>query len=199
MVLSPAQLDTARRCQQGHHGLSFPLVKQTSAGYHFAAAPSTSRSASTAPLRGAIRPRSPETRLLRPRGRLVFLTHSVLVALCVPEEGGVAGDRLLRPQHDVTRIAWPGGRDRAPSQPQRLDTASCDPTRFEIEALHESLFPPPDATTPDFYDIVTDDWARRWPTEEIAWVAHRHGTHGSVDEVADNIGSGGRSDRSRSV
>ena len=35
-------------------------------------------------------------RLLRPGGRLVFLTNSHLSALCVPPDEGVAGERLLR-------------------------------------------------------------------------------------------------------
>src|SRR3954465_4157085 len=37
-------------------------------------------------------------RLLRPGGRLVFMTNSHLSALCVPDEEGFAGDRLLRGQ-----------------------------------------------------------------------------------------------------
>jgi SAM-dependent methyltransferase len=48
-------------------------------------------------------------RLLRPDGRLVFLTNSVLATLCVPEEEGEAQDRLLRPQRDLNRVQWPGG------------------------------------------------------------------------------------------
>src|SRR4051812_12724928 len=48
-------------------------------------------------------------RLLRPRGRLVFLTNSNLSALCVPDEAGVAGDRLLRSQPSVYRVQWSGG------------------------------------------------------------------------------------------
>ena len=50
-------------------------------------------------------------------------------------------------------------------------SACCEHNGFEIDALHE-LFPPPDADTPGFYDIVTGDWANRWPAED-AWVAHR--------------------------
>jgi SAM-dependent methyltransferase len=169
--LSPAQLDTARRCQQ-HHGLSFPLIEADVgrvplrsgtfdlAVSEYGAAPWCDPAVWLAEA----------ARLLRPTGRLVFLTHSVLVALCVPEEGGVAGDRLLRPQHDVARIAWPGGgTEHHPSHSDWIRLLRSN--EFEIEALHE-LFPPPDATTPDFYDIVTDDWARRWPAED-AWVASR--------------------------
>jgi hypothetical protein len=50
---------------------------------------------------------------------------------------------------------------------------------FTVEALHE-LYPPEGAATPDhaasdhaasdYYEIVTEDWASRWPAEEL-WVA----------------------------
>src|SRR5205814_8390929 len=46
-------------------------------------------------------------RLLRPHGRLVFLTNSVLVILCAPDGPGVAGETLARPQFGLYRLAWP--------------------------------------------------------------------------------------------
>ena len=42
---------------------------------------------------------------------------------------------------------------------------------FRVEALHE-LYPPDDAATHEYYDIVTADWARSWPAEDL-WVAVR--------------------------
>ena len=48
-------------------------------------------------------------RLLRPGGRLVFLTNSHLSALCVPADEGVAEERLLRGQREAYRVQWPGG------------------------------------------------------------------------------------------
>jgi hypothetical protein len=42
---------------------------------------------------------------------------------------------------------------------------------FEIEALHE-LQAPDDAQDPVYYDYVTPEWARQWPSEEI-WVARK--------------------------
>jgi len=39
-----------------------------------------------------------------------------------------------------------------------------------LDALHE-LYPPADASAHDFYEIVTPEWAARWPAEEL-WVAH---------------------------
>ncbi|BAL88337.1 putative methyltransferase [Actinoplanes missouriensis 431] len=108
--LTPAQLDTARRCQQ-EFGLSFPLVEAD---------------ATTVPLPdrsfdlviseyGACVWCDPErwipeaARLLRPGGRLIFLTTSVQAMLCVPADGGHAGERLLRPQRGTHRLQWPGG------------------------------------------------------------------------------------------
>jgi SAM-dependent methyltransferase len=108
-------------------------------------------------------------RVLRPGGRLVFLTNSVLLGLCVPAEGGTAENRLLRSQADLARITWPGGgTEYHPSHGEwihHLRTAG-----FDIDALHE-LYPPADASAHDFYEIVTPEWAGRWPAEEL-WVAH---------------------------
>ena len=170
--LSRAQLDTARRCQQ-RHNVFFPLV-EADAGQvplrsgmfdlvvsEYGAAPWCDPAVWLAEA----------ARLLRPMGRLVFMTHSVTVALCVPEEGGVAGDRLLRGQRDVARVVWPGGGiEHHPSHSDWIHLLRAN--SFEIDALHE-LFPPVDADTPSFYDIVTGDWATRWPAED-AWVAHQH-------------------------
>ena len=54
-------------------------------------------------------------RLLRPGGRLVFLTNSHLSALCVPAEEGVAEERLMRGQREAYRVRLAGRRDRVPS------------------------------------------------------------------------------------
>lgn len=169
--VSRAQLDTARRHQR-HHDVFFPLVEADAGRLplrsgsfdlvvsEYGAAPWCEPAVWLAEA----------ARLLRPGGRLVFLTHSVTIALCVPAEGGIAGDRLLRAQRDVARIAWPGGGiEHHPSHSDwiRLLRAS----GFVIDALHE-LFPTPDAAAPEFYDIVNQDWATRWPAEDV-WVAHR--------------------------
>jgi len=109
-------------------------------------------------------------RLLRPGGRLVFLTNSHLSALCVPAEDGVAGERLLRGQREVYEQAWPGGGvEFHPSHGdwlRLLRTAG-----FVVEAMHE-IYAPSDADDHAFYEIVTKQWATRWPAEEL-WVATR--------------------------
>ena len=47
-------------------------------------------------------------RLLRPGGRLVFLTNGYVLMLCTPDEEGVpAGERMLRPSFGMHRFEWP--------------------------------------------------------------------------------------------
>ena len=107
-------------------------------------------------------------RLLRPGGRLVFLTNSNLSSLCVPAEGGVAGDRLLRGQRETYRVQWPGGGiEFHPSHGDwvRLLRGA----GFVVEAMHE-IYAPADGADHPFYEIVTHEWASRWPAEEL-WVA----------------------------
>ena len=48
---------------------------------------------------------SEAARLLRPGGRLVFLTNSLLVALTAPTHGP-NGDRLVRPQREISRLRF---------------------------------------------------------------------------------------------
>jgi SAM-dependent methyltransferase len=113
----------------------------------------------------------PETaRLLRPGGRLVFLTNSHLSALCVPAEGGVAQERLVRGQHEAYQVRWPGGGiEFHPSHGDwvRLLRRS----GFVVEAMHE-IFAPTDGADHPFYEIVSAQWATKWPAEEL-WVAMR--------------------------
>jgi len=109
-------------------------------------------------------------RLLRPGGRLVFLTNSHLSALCVPAAEGVAGERLLRGQREAYRVQWPGGGvEFHPSHGDwvRLLRGS----GFAVVAMHE-IYAPPESNDHSFYEIVSKEWATRWPAEEL-WVAER--------------------------
>jgi SAM-dependent methyltransferase len=168
--LSHEQLVTARRNQRHHHP-SFPLVTADGA---------------LLPLRdasfdlvvseyGAAPWCTPEAwvgeaaRVLRPGGRLAFLTNSVLAGLCVPAEGGVAGDRLLRSVAELRRVTWPGGgTEHHPGHGEWIRVLRA--AGFVVDALLE-LHAPADAVEPEFYDIVTPAWARDWPAEDL-WVAH---------------------------
>ena len=98
------------------------------------------------------------------------MTNSYLSALCVPAEEGVAGDRLLRGQREAYRVQWPGGGiEFHPSHGDwiRLLRAS----GFVVEAMHE-IYAPPDRPDHAFYEIVSGEWATKWPAEEL-WVATR--------------------------
>jgi SAM-dependent methyltransferase len=171
--LSPAQLATARRCQR-RHGLSFPLVEANGEqlplrdGSFDLVVSEYGVSPWCDPARWV-----PEAaRVLRPGGRLVVLTHSVLVALCVPADAGPAGDRLLRPQRELNPVAWDGGGvEHHPGHGDWIRLLRS--AGFVLDALHE-LYPAADAGSHEYYDIVDAGWASRWPAEDV-WVAHLPG------------------------
>jgi SAM-dependent methyltransferase len=105
-------------------------------------------------------------RLLRPGGRLLFLTNSALTMLTMPdlEVDGPAGVTLLRDYFGMHRTEWPddpgiefhlGHGDWI-----RLFRAN----DFEVEDLVE-VRPPEGSTTR--HPLVTLEWARRWPCEEV--------------------------------
>jgi SAM-dependent methyltransferase len=170
--LSEGQLATARALQ-AEHGLEFPLVHASAedvplpdASFDFALS-EYGASLWCDPDRWL-----PEAaRLLRPGGRLVFLTNSALLALCTPANDQVATERLVRDQFGMKIFEWDDaeGANTEFHLPHGELIRVLRAAGFEIEALHE-LQAPAGATTS--YDFVTPEWARRWPSEEI-WVAVR--------------------------
>jgi SAM-dependent methyltransferase len=170
--LSEAQLATAHELQ-AEHGLAFPLVHASAEDVPL---PDASFDLALSEY-GASLWCDPErwlpeaARLLRPGGRLVFLTNSVLLALCGPVSGDAAGERLLRDQFGMKVFEWdePEGASTEFHLPHGELIRVLRASGFEIEALHE-LQAPAGATTR--YEFVTPEWARRWPSEEI-WVAVR--------------------------
>lgn len=169
--LSAEQLATARRLQD-ELGPTFPLVQGDGEQVPLASGCADL----VVSEHGAAAWCDPErwlpeaARLLRPGGRLVFLTNSHLSALCVPADEGVAGDRLLRGHREAYRVHWKGGGvEFHPSHGDwvRLLRAS----GFAVEALREIYAPAARGDHP-FYDIVSPKWAGRWPAEEL-WVATR--------------------------
>ena len=168
---SQEQLATARRLQI-EHGVEFPLlhgnaeeVPYPDGSFDFAIS-EYGACLWADPYRWI-----PEAaRLLRPGGRLAFLTNSFLHTLCVPAEDGVPStDRLLRPAFGIYRVEWPGdpGVEFHLSHGDwiRLLTRS----GFEIDDLVE-LRPSPDAKTA--YSFTTLEWSRQWPCEEV-WKARK--------------------------
>lgn len=168
---TPAQLATARR-MQAETGVEFPLVQAPGEDVPL---PDASFDLAVSEY-GASLWAVPERwlaeaqRLLRPGGRLVFLTNSPLAILCMPDTGQ-AGERLLRPQFGMYRIEWPD------SEGVEYDPTHGDWIRmlrehgFGVEALHE-LQAPEERATHTYYDFVTVEWARQWPAEDL-WVARK--------------------------
>ena len=110
-------------------------------------------------------------RLLRPGGRLAFLTNAFILQLFVPDEDGIpAGDRLLRPAFGMHRVEYPNdpGVEFHISHGDWIRLLRrCG---FEVEDLIE-LRPSADAHSE--YNHVTLEWARKWPSEEV-WKARKH-------------------------
>jgi SAM-dependent methyltransferase len=112
-------------------------------------------------------------RILRPGGRLVFLTNSPLSAMCVPAEGGPAGERLLRGPAELREIRWPGGGvEHHPGHGEWIRVLT--EQGFLVDGLRELHAPAdhdPGRAAVDFYAIADLAWARRWPAEDL-WTAH---------------------------
>jgi len=113
-------------------------------------------------------------RLLRPGGRLITLTNSVLAVLAMPdlEEDGPATDRLLRPQRAIGRMEWPDGDRSVEFHPSHGDWIRLlRASGFEIEDFIE-IYAPEGSTTE--YPWMSAEWASRWPVED-AWKARKQG------------------------
>jgi SAM-dependent methyltransferase len=168
---TPAQLATARRLQ-AETGIEFPLVEAPAEQVPLPAASFDLAFSEY----GASLWAEPQlwvaeaARLLRPGGRLVFLTTSVLAYLCVPAVGR-AEERLQRPQFGMYSVQWPD------SEGTEYHLAHGDWIRvlrgngFEVESLVE-VQAPADAEDHPYYEAASVEWARKWPVEEL-WQARK--------------------------
>jgi SAM-dependent methyltransferase len=166
---TPAQLATARRMME-LTGVIFPLVEAPGERVPL---PDASFDLAVSEFGASLWADPalwiPEAaRLLRPGGRLVFLTNSFISYLCAPDEGGIS-ETLLRPQFGAYAIQWPNepGIEYHLAHGEWIDLLRAN--GFEIDRLIE-LKAPPEAQQHEFYDYVTPEWAWKWPHEEI-WVA----------------------------
>ena len=80
-------------------------------------------------------------RLLRPSGRLVFLTNSFIAYLCAIDEGGTS-ETLQRPQFGPYRMKWPGEEGIEYHLPHGDWIDLLRNSGFEIERLIELKAPP---------------------------------------------------------
>jgi SAM-dependent methyltransferase len=169
---TPAQLATARRCQR-ELGIEFPLVEARAEKVPL---PDAAFDLVVSEYGASIWADPylwiPEAaRLLRPRGRMVFLRNSTLSILCSPDEGHV-GECMVRPQFGLYRLDWRsdnGGIEFHISHGDWIRVLRAN--GFEVLDLIE-LQAPADAQTHYYYDYVPADWAKRWPAEDI-WVAQK--------------------------
>jgi SAM-dependent methyltransferase len=166
---TPAQLETARRMMR-ETGIEFPLVEAPGesvplpdASFDLAVS-EYGASLWADPYRWV-----PEAaRLLRPGGRLIFMTNSNVSQLCAPEDGQL-GTTLLRPLFGLYRTEWPDATEFHLPHGEWIRLLRAN--GFEVEGLHE-VQAPEGAADPVYYDYVTVEWGRRWPAEEI-WAARR--------------------------
>ena len=171
--LSEAQLATARELQ-AEHSLSFPLLHASAEDVPL---PDASFDLAFSEYGASIwcRPRawlSEAARLLRPGGRLIFLTNSPLLMACTPLDEGPTTERLARPLFGMERFDWADDGSTEFHLPHGVLIDLLGELGFAVERLLE-LQAPADGD-PGRYDFVTAEWATAWPSEEI-WIARRRG------------------------
>ena len=110
-------------------------------------------------------------RVLRPGGELMFLGNAAILMLCVQElqEDDPADAVLKRDYFGMHRFEWPDD-DSVEFHLNHGDMIRLlRDNGFEILDLVELR---PGAEHDTTYPFVTNEWARRWPTEEV-WKARK--------------------------
>jgi SAM-dependent methyltransferase len=169
--ITPAQLETARQCM-AETGIEFPLVEADAAetGLPDASADLVISEYGAATWVDPYRWIPEASRLLRQGGRLVFMCGSTLSLLCAPDEDEPARESLQRPQRGMGRFDWPdGGVEFHLGHGEMIDLLHA--SGFELVRLVE-LYAPDDARDHEYYDSVSADWAKKWPSEEL-WTARK--------------------------
>jgi SAM-dependent methyltransferase len=169
---TPAQLATARRLQT-ETGIEFPLIEAIGEDVPL---PDASFDLVLSEY-GASLWADPDrwipeaARLLRPGGRIVFLTNSTLCALCMTMEG--VGEQLVRPQADLKKTEWPDTHEVEFHLSHSAWIDLLDANGFAVERLVE-LYAPAEGDTHTYYKYVTANWAQQWPSDEV-WAARKRG------------------------
>jgi SAM-dependent methyltransferase len=171
---SSAQLATAARMQRAV-GPAFPIVHGDAERLPFADA---SFDAAISEY-GASLWCEPErwlaeaARVLRPDGRLAWLSAHPLLMCCVGERerDPPAGPALRRPYLGMCELRWPDSPGVEFVRPHGDMLRAVRDAGFVVEDLVE-VVAPTDATTD--CDFVDASWASRWPCEEV-WLVRRVG------------------------
>ncbi len=171
---SPKQLETARR-MQAEFGIDFPLHLGNAEELPF---PDASFDLAISEYGASIwcDPYKwiPEAaRVLRPGGRLVFLVNGVLVMLGTGPDDTVdmpVSECFQRPYFGMHRFEWPDDDSVEFHLPHGEMIRVLRTNGFEVENLIELQAPigSPGMTSP----LISADWARQWPAEEI-WCARK--------------------------
>jgi len=168
---TPAQLATARRMQD-ETGIRFPLVEAPGERVPMPDASfDLAFSEYGASLWADPTLWMPEAaRLLRPGGRLVFLTNSTIAMLCSPDEGDVV-EQLMRPLKGMFRTEWPNelGVEYHLAHGEWIHLLHR--AGFEIERLID-VYADAGSKKHEYYGYVSPEWARKWPAEEV-WTARK--------------------------
>ena len=171
--LTSEQLDTARRLQQ-EHDLTFPLHEGNAEELPFGdesfdlAISEYGASIWADPYRWI-----PEAaRVLRPGGELIFLVSGTLALIASNDRGDAPTDRLEQDYFGMHRFEWPNW----PSVEFHLGYGDMirllRTSGFDVTDLLE-VQPPPDAKPfAELDEMVSLEWSRRWPCEEI-WKARK--------------------------
>ena len=167
---TPAQLATARE-MQAEFGLEFPLIEAVAESVPL---PDASFDLAISEYGASIwadpyRWIPEAARLLRPRGRLIFLRNATISILCMDLDG--ITERLQRPQRGLGRLEWPDTKEVEFHLPHGELIDLLHESGFDLERLVE-LYAPEGARTHGYYDYVTPEWASKWPAEEI-WVTRK--------------------------
>jgi SAM-dependent methyltransferase len=163
---SERQLETARALQR-EHGLDFPLIHGNAEAVPL---PDASFDLALSEYGASIwcdpyRWVPEAARLLRPGGDLVFLKCGTLRRLTTPDDGERADDRLVRSCFGLHRIEWSDDGSVEFDLPHGEWIRLFRESGFTVERLVELR--PPEGASPGRYTFVTNEWARRWPSEEI--------------------------------
>lgn len=170
--VTAAQLETARGFQR-EFGVEFPLIEGNA---EEVPRPNASFDLAISEYGASIwcdpdRWVPEAARLLRPGGRLVFLRNSTLNVLCMPASGP-ATTQLQRDLFGMKRLEWEDDTSVEFHLPFGEMLRLLRRNDLQLEGFWELQCP--ENEPPTRFEYITNEWARRWPSEEI-WALRKAG------------------------